>query len=412
MRTRFSRPSTTSSSPDRRRPTSATSRSFFSVRLFGAMFSEALNSILEHSCVRDRSRIQAAPATRELLRLLTDSTDARPISAACSRRWWPSGELVQTKGDRFGLPDKMDLHRRPPADARRRVWLRHPRASPSTAAATSTCPAASQRSDARRPRASRASSARTAGALEGRIIRILERGNATHRRPLRSRSSQRHRIRRAVRSACADGHAHPAGPEGGAPTRRDGGGRDHALADGDAGRRSAGSSTCSATSTRRASTPRSSSGSSAFPTRTATRPMAEAVRLGRGDASATSRDAPTSAAWPRSRSTASTPAISTMPSRIEQLPNGHFWLGVHIADVSHYVEEGSALDREATSARPRCIFPERAVHMFPSELATGLCSLNPHVDRLVQSCLMEVDRHGQVVRSRIPRWRHQQRRRG
>ena len=43
-------------------------------------------------------------------------------------------------------------------------------------------------------------------------------------------------------------------------------------------------------------------------------------------------------------------------------------------------------------------FPERAVHMFPSELATGLCSLNPHVDRLVQSCLMEVDRRGEVVR--------------
>jgi ribonuclease R len=43
-------------------------------------------------------------------------------------------------------------------------------------------------------------------------------------------------------------------------------------------------------------------------------------------------------------------------------------------------------------------FTERAVHMFPSELATGLCSLNPHVDRLVQSCLMEVDRRGNVVR--------------
>jgi ribonuclease R len=46
-------------------------------------------------------------------------------------------------------------------------------------------------------------------------------------------------------------------------------------------------------------------------------------------------------------------------------------------------------------------FPERAVHMFPSELATGLCSLNPHVDRLVQSCLMEVDRRGHVVRYEI-----------
>ncbi|HEV8346255.1 MAG TPA: ribonuclease R [Vicinamibacterales bacterium] len=83
---------------------------------------------------------------------------------------------------------------------------------------------------------------------------------------------------------------------------------------------------------------------------------------------------------------------------IEKLPNGHFWLGVHIADVSHYVQEGSALDREAYERGTSVYFPERAVHMFPSELATGLCSLNPHVDRLVQSCLMEVDRHGQVVR--------------
>ena len=84
---------------------------------------------------------------------------------------------------------------------------------------------------------------------------------------------------------------------------------------------------------------------------------------------------------------------------IEKLPNGHFWLGVHIADVSHYVQEGSALDREAYDRGTSVYFPERAVHMFPSELATGLCSLNPHVDRLVQSCLMEIDRHGHVVRS-------------
>jgi ribonuclease R len=84
---------------------------------------------------------------------------------------------------------------------------------------------------------------------------------------------------------------------------------------------------------------------------------------------------------------------------IERLPNGHFWLGVHIADVSHYVQEGTALDREAYERGTSVYFPERAVHMFPSELATGLCSLNPHVDRLVQSCLMEVDRRGHVVRS-------------
>jgi ribonuclease R len=83
---------------------------------------------------------------------------------------------------------------------------------------------------------------------------------------------------------------------------------------------------------------------------------------------------------------------------LERLSNGHFWLGVHIADVAHYVEEGSVLDEEAYERGTSVYFPERAVHMFPSELATGLCSLNPKVDRLVQSCLMEVDRKGSVVR--------------
>ncbi len=83
---------------------------------------------------------------------------------------------------------------------------------------------------------------------------------------------------------------------------------------------------------------------------------------------------------------------------LERLPNGHYWLGVHIADVAHYVAEGSALDEEAYERGTSVYFPERAVHMFPSELATGLCSLRPQVDRLVQTCLMEVDRAGQVLR--------------
>ncbi len=84
---------------------------------------------------------------------------------------------------------------------------------------------------------------------------------------------------------------------------------------------------------------------------------------------------------------------------IEKLPNGHYWLGVHIADVAHYVTGGTALDLEGYERATSVYFPDRAVHMFPSELATGICSLNPQVDRLVQTCLMEVDSNGSVVRS-------------
>ncbi len=83
---------------------------------------------------------------------------------------------------------------------------------------------------------------------------------------------------------------------------------------------------------------------------------------------------------------------------LEQLANGNYWLGVHIADVAHYVPEGSVLDEEAYERSTSVYFPERAVHMFPSELSTGICSLKPKVDRLVQSCLMEVDPKGNVIR--------------
>ena len=83
---------------------------------------------------------------------------------------------------------------------------------------------------------------------------------------------------------------------------------------------------------------------------------------------------------------------------IERVENGSYLLGVHIADVAHYVPEGGALDEEAYDRATSVYFPERAVHMFPSELSTGLCSLNPNVDRLVQSCLMEIDSRGNVTR--------------
>jgi ribonuclease R len=86
---------------------------------------------------------------------------------------------------------------------------------------------------------------------------------------------------------------------------------------------------------------------------------------------------------------------------IEKLSNGNYSLGVHIADVAHYVPEGGALDEEAYERSTSVYFPERAVHMFPAELSTGLCSLNPNVDRLVQSCVMEIDRSGDVVKYEI-----------
>ena len=83
---------------------------------------------------------------------------------------------------------------------------------------------------------------------------------------------------------------------------------------------------------------------------------------------------------------------------VEALPHGGYRLGVHIADVAHYVRPGSALDTEALERGTSVYFPDRAVHMFPAELATGLCSLREGIDRLVQSCVMDVDARGHVAR--------------
>ncbi len=82
---------------------------------------------------------------------------------------------------------------------------------------------------------------------------------------------------------------------------------------------------------------------------------------------------------------------------LRRLPNGHFHLGVHIADVSYYVREGSALDGEARLRGTSVYFPERAIQMLPERLSNGICSLNPQADRLAVSALMEVDRQGRVV---------------
>jgi ribonuclease R len=343
-----------------------------------------------------RERVHHPAGIRELLQLLKVPRDDRAAFRRHINALVAAGDLIQIRGQRFGLPEKMDLHvgrlqthqagygfviPERPLDGGGDIYISGPLINEAMHG---------DRVVARIERI------KEGGRAEGRIIRILERANSwIVGRYDRDTDGMGYVVpfdRRVLMDIMV-----PAGQEGGASPGE----------------------MVTVELTRWPTTTRGAIGrvatvlgdidapgvdteiiirKHAIPDAHSLEAVAEAVRLG---SSVSQRDIQDRSDFRH----LVTVTIDGQHARdfddaitIERLPTGHYRLGVHIADVSHYVEEGSVLDREAYERATSVYFPERAVHMFPPELATGLCSLNPRVDRLVQSCVMEVDRRGSVVR--------------
>ena len=366
--------------------------------------------MLSRDQVLDRLRERSHhPATaRELIQLLKVPREQRATFRRLLKSLVADGELLQIRGNRFGLADRMNV-----VVGRLQMHAsgyRLRRAGRRRASAISTSP---RRTSRRRCTATASSRASSTSAATGR------RG-PDHPDP---RAREQPLVGRYEQDESGLGYVVPFDRRGCSPTcrcrqresrnaqhRRDG--RSSSSRAGRRAtrvRRSATSSRCSADSIEPGVDTRSSSGSTSCPTSMATRPSRRRDVSAARSGDATSAGAPTSAIGRRSRSTASTRATSTTRSRSRSCRTGTTGLACTSPTCRTTSKRAARSTPKPTSAARRSTSPSAPCTCSPSALATGLCSLNPHVDRLVQSCLMEVHADGRGRARRVPRRRHQQR---